>query len=79
MSAPSAGSLTAGSASYSSGTTRAIRPPTPARAMPPSHSRSRFSTVLTPRLSGARSVAMPMAQASGPLGVALDLIFGQER
>ena len=57
MSAPSAGSLTAGSASYSSGTTRAIRPPTPARAMPPSHSRSRSSTVLIPKPFAMRSVA----------------------
>jgi len=57
MSAPSAGSLTAESASYSSATTRAIPPPTPARAMPPSHSRSRSSTVLLPKPFAVRSVA----------------------
>jgi hypothetical protein len=44
------------------GNHKAIRPPTPARAMLPSHSRSRFSTALTPKPFAVRSVAMPTAR-----------------
>ena len=79
MSAPSAGSPTAGSASYSSGTTGAIRPPTP----PARDSAITFSIAVQhgadPETIRSALCRDADGTASRPLGAALDPIAEQER